>query len=80
MMAGDLEYIKQAIREAEMLSKRCGGSFEGWLWYILQPPAFMVNDKEIIIEYPNLDYTVITRYIIDKKTHEVKEEIEEVEE
>jgi len=70
--------MEKAVREAEHRIREEGGSFEGWLWYILQPPSFMVNDKEIIIEYPNLDGTLIARYIIDKRTHKMRFELEEV--
>ena len=78
-MGEALERLGEVVREAERLVEEKGGSFEGWLWYLLQPPVFLVRGDEIIIEYPNLDYTLIDRFIIDKRTHEVRYEQEELE-
>ena len=75
-----IERIKLAVREAERLAREEGGTFEGWLWYLLQPPGFVENENEIIIEYyigGIWSCEAIRKYIIDKKTHEVREEEEE---
>lgn len=74
-----LARLREVVREAERLVEEKGGSFEGWLWYLLQPPVFLVRGDEIIIEYPNLDYTLIDRFIIGRKTHTIRYEQEEVE-
>ena len=77
-MCEALERLREIVREAERRAREEGGSFEGWLWYILQPPVFIVRENEIVIEYPNLDFTLIDRFIVDRKTHSVRYEQEEL--
>jgi len=70
MGRGDI--VVEAVELAEKLVRVRGGTFEGWLWYLLRPPVFMVKSDRIVIEYPNIDGTQILRYEIDKNTHEIK--------
>lgn len=78
MSSSVVKRIEEAVRMAEELAREKGGSFEGWLWYLLQPPIFVVMGGEIVIEYPNLDYTLIARFIVDRRTHKVRYEEEEI--
>lgn len=67
------DYIRKAIRLAEEMSREDGTSFEGWLWYILRPDSFMLcpDNNTIEITYYTIDADYYTRFIIDRKTHEI---------
>ncbi len=79
MIKDDVEWMEKIVRKAEQLAREEGGSFEGWLWYLLQPPGFFVRGNEIIIEYHDVYYTYVKKYIIDRETHKVRVEYEELE-
>ena len=67
-----VDTVKEVIKLAEQKMKEQGGTFEGWLWYLLMPPYFVVKNNEIWIEYYSLDLSVTWRIIVDKETHKIK--------
>lgn len=76
----EIRKINEIIAEADRLARERNESFEGWLWYLLQPPIFVSRGNEIIIEYPNLDYTLVKRFKIDKNKRKlITVEVEEIE-
>jgi len=74
-----LDMIREAVRRAEELAEREGGSFEGWLWALTMPFAFLHRGNKIELHYPVMGFEEVVIYEVDRRTHEVRKRVEYVE-